>query len=65
MMGDTEWIKASASQASGDCVEMRRHDGLIQVRDSKDPDGPILSFPRSPMAAWLDAAGNGEFDVLR
>ena len=45
MNPDTPWAKASKSGGnSAQCVEVRRHDGNIQVRDSKDPDGPILTF---------------------
>jgi hypothetical protein len=47
-----------------DCVEMRRHGQTIQVRDSKHPDGPALSYTPSEFAAWLDGAKKGEFDHL-
>jgi hypothetical protein len=59
------WIKATASGANGNCVEMRSHDGLIQVRDSKHGDAsPVLSFTRAEWAAWLDGTKKGEFDSL-
>jgi hypothetical protein len=62
---DTPWIKASASNAQGSCVEQRRHDDLIEVRDTKDRGaGPILKFTRAEYLAWIDAAKNGEFDHL-
>ncbi|GAB6897041.1 DUF397 domain-containing protein [Kineosporia succinea] len=64
MNGDTAWQKATASNAGGDCVEMRRHGGTVQVRDSKNPDGPVLSFGPGEIAAWLDGATRGEFDHL-
>lgn len=32
------WIKAKRSGSDGQCVEMRRHGGVVEVRDSKDPD---------------------------
>lgn len=61
----TPWIKASASHNGGQCVEMRLHDGMIEVRDSKQAgNGPILRFTAGEWAAWLDAAKNGEFDHL-
>ena len=31
------WIKATASASAGQCVEMRRRDGVVDVRDSKHP----------------------------
>ena len=60
----TDWIKASRSANSGDCVELRRHQGAIEVRDSKDPDGPVLRFTSSDVATWLDGAKRAEFDHL-
>ena len=61
---DTTWIKASASSGAGQCVEMRRVDGAIDVRDSKNPSGPTLHFTFAEFAAWLDGAKKGEFDHL-
>ena len=60
----TRWIKATASSGAGQCVEMRRRAGAIDVRDSKDPRGPALRFTATEFAAWLDGAKNGEFDHL-
>ena len=61
----TEWIKASASDANGSCVEMRRHGDAIEVRDTKqDGHGPVLSFTPAEFAAWLDGAVTGEFSHL-
>jgi len=61
---DTPWIKAARSGDQGACVEMRRHDGAVEVRDSKHPDGPVLRFTPREFAAWLDGARNAEFDHL-
>ena len=61
---DTPWVKASRSASSGECVEMRRHHGAVEVRDSKDPDGPVLRFTPAEVAAWLDGAKHAEFDHL-
>ncbi len=60
MKSNTEWQKASASGADGQCVEMRRQDGWIQLRDSKNPAGAVLEFSPAVAAAWLDAARKGE-----
>ena len=60
----TSWIKATASQDGVDCVEMREHEGHIEVRDSKNPEGPGLRFTPGEWAAWLDGAKKGEFDHL-
>ena len=60
----SEWIKASASDSGGQCVEMSRTPDQIRVRDSKDPAGPVLRFTPAEFAAWLDGARRGEFDHL-
>jgi hypothetical protein len=61
---ETPWIKAAASQGQGQCVEMRRRGGMIEVRDSKDPEGSVLRYTSAEWAAWLDGAKKGEFDEL-
>lgn len=61
---DNAWIKASRSAASNDCVEMRRRGTSIEVRDSKNPHGPVLSFTPNEFAAWIDGATKGEFTHL-
>ena len=62
---NTGWIKASASDGGNNCVEMRRLDGAVEVRDSKQRgSGPILGFTKAEFAAWLDGAKSGEFDHL-
>lgn len=60
----TPWIKASASDQQESCVEQRAHDGMVEVRDTKDRGGPVLRFTRAEFAAWLDGARGGEFDHL-
>jgi hypothetical protein len=39
---DGRWRKSTRSQANGNCIEVRLVDGTVQVRDSKDVDGPAL-----------------------
>ncbi len=62
MNTDTPWVKASRSGGnSGQCVEVRRRDGNVQLRDSKDPDGPVLTFPPAAWEAFVKAVVKGEF----
>lgn len=63
-MNSTAWIKARASQAASECVELRRSGGAIEVRDSKHPAGPVLRFAPREWDAWLDSVKRGEFDHL-
>jgi Domain of unknown function (DUF397) len=58
------WRKANSSTANGQCVEIASAAGNIAIRDSKDPDGPILVYTTSEFRAFLDGARNGEFDTL-
>jgi hypothetical protein len=60
----TPWLKARASSEAGGCVEMRRCGAAVQVRDSKNPHGPVLSFASGQFAAWLDGADSGEYAYL-
>jgi hypothetical protein len=60
-----KWRKSSASTNNGECVELAAlPDGTVGVRDSKDPDGPVLKFTRAEVRAWLTGARSGEFDDL-
>jgi Domain of unknown function (DUF397) len=42
---DLRWRKSSYSGNGGNCVEVASgRPGVVAVRDSKNPDGPVLSF---------------------
>ncbi|WP_225846145.1 DUF397 domain-containing protein [Streptomyces sp. HPF1205] len=55
------WRKSSYSGGQGgECLEVADGvPGLIPVRDSKDPEGPVLVFPAADWAAFVTAVGNG------
>ncbi|MEU9079641.1 DUF397 domain-containing protein [Kitasatospora sp. NPDC048538] len=56
------WVKSSYSQNGGNCVEVASHlPGVMPVRDSKDPEGPVLLFPADAWRAFVAAAAAGEF----
>lgn len=46
------WRRSSRSgENGGNCVELADVTGaVVAVRDSKDPDGPVLLVPRRPIA---------------
>ncbi len=57
--------KAEASKANGSCVEVGEcscDGGTFYVRDSKDPDGPVLMFTSAEWDAFVKGAQAGEFD---
>ena len=59
----TSWKKSSRS-ASSNCVEIRRtENNSVQVRDSKNPGGPILTFTRTQWNAFIINTKDGEFNL--
>lgn len=46
------------------CFEVADLGDRIAVRQSKDPDGPVLHFNRGEMLAFVQGAKAGEFDDL-
>ncbi|MFB4285980.1 DUF397 domain-containing protein [Nonomuraea sp. MTCD27] len=57
------WSKSSFSGQGDNCVEVADlpHGGRA-VRDSKDPDGPVLKFTASEWEAFRRGMKAGEFD---
>ena len=49
------WQKALAS-TMGNCIELAPYRGGVAMRDSKDPDGPVLMFSKADIRDLLDAA---------
>ncbi|MEV0664651.1 DUF397 domain-containing protein [Actinomadura luteofluorescens] len=48
------WRKSSFTTANGgECVELADVPEAVAVRDSKDPDGPMLLIARREFAALL------------
>ena len=65
MTDENPWITASKSQDGANCVQMRqREDGRpgVELRDSKNPDGPTLLFTPGEVDAFFDGVRRGEFD---
>ena len=50
----TLWRKSSYSgNGGGNCVEVAHDPHVVAVRDSKNPDGPVLTFSRDEWASFL------------
>jgi hypothetical protein len=56
------WRKSSRSQ-QGNCLQVRLRSGHVQVRDSKDPHGAVLSFTPDEWEAFVAGVRDGEFDL--
>lgn len=56
------WQKSTYSNHQSACVEMGRlgHE-TVGFRDSKDPDGAVLTFERGTVRAFIASVAAGEF----
>jgi len=44
------------------CAEVAQLRDAVLVRDSKNPDGSILTYTKAEWSAFVDGAKKGEFD---
>ncbi|MER7989441.1 DUF397 domain-containing protein [Streptomyces noursei] len=58
------WSKSSYSSNGGACVEWAptsaASTGAVPVRDSKTPEGPVLSFPVASFSSFIAAIKGNE-----
>lgn len=63
MSDPLKWFKSSYSGSQGgNCVEVAAHAAIVHVRDSKDPEGPSLSFTPEAWAEFTPARRAGRDD---
>ncbi|MFF4777577.1 DUF397 domain-containing protein [Microtetraspora fusca] len=63
MLKQTPWRKSLRSAGNGNCVQVAgREDGMILVRDDKDPDGPVQEYTRQEWLDFIADAKEGRFD---
>ncbi|MGW1432801.1 DUF397 domain-containing protein [Streptomyces sp. NPDC002431] len=62
------WFTSSYSENGGQCVEVAANliasRGVVPVRDSKNPGGPVVSVPASSFASFVVALKSGEFGAV-
>lgn len=57
------WRKARRSLNHGACAEVANRSGMVAMRDSKDPQGPVLRYTANSWRTFIDAAKAGSFDA--
>jgi len=64
-MTNATWRKSSYSSGNGgNCVEVAGNlPDAVAVRDSKDPDGPKLTFSPAAWSAFTAAIQDGALDL--
>ena len=63
-VAEDAWRKAKRSVGNGACVEVATGKDIVAVRDSKDPDGPILMPSAAGWRSFVAGAKRGAFDEL-
>lgn len=63
-VSNLQWRKARRSANNGACVELalRPAKGQIYIRDSKDPNGPVMRYPRYSWRVFVADVKQGQFD---
>ncbi|GAA4215350.1 DUF397 domain-containing protein [Actinocatenispora rupis] len=56
-LAEAIWIKSSRSGNQGNCIEyapnLMATEGVVGVRDSKDPEGPKMTFAPESWTAFV------------
>ncbi|MEU6603600.1 DUF397 domain-containing protein [Streptomyces shenzhenensis] len=59
------WITSSYSNNGGQCVEVAANlvasRGVVPVRDSKSPNGPVLDLPAHAFSSFVAGVKIGQF----
>jgi hypothetical protein len=56
-----QWRKSSYSSGNGQCIEVALAQGVMAIRDSKDPAGPALVVTADAWTAFVGGVAAGEF----
>ncbi|QTZ93679.1 DUF397 domain-containing protein [Streptomyces auratus] len=62
------WYKSSYSANGGQCIEVAANlaasRGVVPVRDSKNPSGPVLNVPTDAFSSFVASVQAGEFGAV-
>ncbi|GFH39032.1 MULTISPECIES: DUF397 domain-containing protein [Streptomyces] len=63
---DPQWFTSSYSSNGGDCIEVAANliatRGVVPVRDSKNPTGPVLALRADSFASFVASVKGEEFN---
>lgn len=63
-LSKAKWFKSTRSGSGKDCVEVAHlPGGMVGVRDSKNPTGPVHVFAPEAWDGFTAAVASGEFDL--
>ncbi|GAA4206121.1 DUF397 domain-containing protein [Streptosporangium oxazolinicum] len=63
-LSNAAWRKSSLSGSGNNCVEVADNlPDTVAVRDSKNPQGPALTFGPRQWSAFVSGVKSGEFDL--
>jgi hypothetical protein len=57
------WRKATLSLNHGACAEVANGRGIVMMRDSKDPQGPVLEYSGNSWRFFVASAKLNGFEV--
>lgn len=60
-MTHLKWFKSSRSSGNGACTMCAHTPTGMAVKDSKDPEGPVLQFQRKDWGAFITEIKAGGF----
>ncbi len=52
------WRKSTRSNSNGACVEIAQVADVVAVRDSKDSNGPVLTFSQAAFVSFVKGIKN-------
>ncbi|MFJ8668105.1 DUF397 domain-containing protein [Streptomyces sp. NPDC093600] len=62
------WFTSSYSDNGGQCVEVATNlaasRGVVPVRDSKNPSGPVLDVPTTAFTSFIAGVRAGDFGTF-
>ena len=64
-LANAKWRKSSLSGSGNNCVEVADNlAGIVAVRDSKDPHGPVLTFTPGEWRTFIAGVKSGKFELI-